>query len=280
MDERQRVHADEAVELLERWIGPGKAGVEAERLTRLLQRGVEPHVGVVPDRLVAGGGDGEAHHARRVGEALDRLHAGIGIVERQIEQRLLALVLRQDLLDQPAIVGVAERHFDIDLRVHAERKHRRREHHHVIDAHRIHGALAELHLTMKPGRRRLGQFLLVHDAAGNVLVERTIGVQQAGRGAAVAERFGDVAQHVVVDAVGHFRPERRFVDVRVDVDDQPILELFLRRRGLGEIVAGVGTRGKLLELGGSRRGFADIHVSTLRYEAGIAAESMVPAVAA
>src|SRR5262249_11395217 len=94
-------------------------------------------------------------------------------------------------------------------------KHWGREHHHVIEAHGIHGALGELHLTVKPGRRRLRQLLLVHDAAGHVLVERTIGVQQAGRGAAVAERLGDVAQHVVVDAVGHFRPERGFVDVGV-----------------------------------------------------------------
>ena len=79
-----------------------------------------------------------------------------------------------------------------------------------------------------------------------------------------SERLRDVAQHLVVDAVGHLRPKRRFVDVGVDVDDQPILELFGRGRGLGQIVAGVGARGNLLEFGDPRRGFADIHVSTLR----------------
>ena len=148
--------------------------------------------------------------------------------------------------------------------MHAEREHRGREHHHVIDAQRIHGALGELHLTMQAGRRRLGQLLLVHDAAGHVLVERAVGVQQAGRRAAVAERLGDVAQNLVVDAVGDFRPERGFVDVGIDVDDEPVLQLLLGRRGFGQIVAGVGTRGNLLELGNPRRGFADIHVSTLR----------------
>ena len=115
----------------------------------------------------------------------------------------------------------------------------------------------ELHLAMQPGRRRLGQLLLVHDAAGDVLVERTVGVQQAGRRTAVAERFGDVAQHVVVDAVGDLRPERGLVDVGVDVDDQPVLELLGRRRGLGQIVARVGARGNLLELGDPRARFRE-----------------------
>jgi hypothetical protein len=199
----------------------------------------------------------------RVAEALDGLDAGVGIVERQVEQRLLARVLRQDLLDQPAVIGVAERDLGVDLRVHAEREHRGREHHHVVDAERVHGALRELHLAMQPGRRRLGQLLLVHDAAGDVLVERAVGVQQAGD-AAVAERLGDVAQHVVVDALGDLRPERGLVDVSVDVDDQPVLELLRGRRGLGEIVARVGARGNLLELGDLGRGFANIHASTLR----------------
>ena len=218
----------------------------------------------MPDRLVPRGGDGKADHAGRVAEALDGLDAGVGIVERQVEQRLLARILRQDLLDQPAVIGVAERHFGIDLRMHAEREHGGREHHHVVDAERIHGALRELHLTMQPGRGRLGQLLLVHDAAGDVLVERTIGVQQTRRRAAIAEGFRDVTQHVVIDAVGDLGPERGLVDVGVDIDDQPVLELFRGRRGLGEVVAGVGARGNLLELGDRGDAFADIHVSTLR----------------
>ena len=230
-------------------------------LPQLLQRRIEPHVGIVPDRLVARGGDGKADHPRRIAEALDGLDAGVGIVERQVEQRLLARILRQDLLDQPAVIGVAERDLGVDLRVHAEREHGGREHHHVVDAQRIHGALRELHLTMQPGRGRLAQLLLVHDAAGDVLVERTVGVQQTGRrAAAVAERFRDVTQHLIVDAIGDLGPERGFVDVGVDVDDQPVLELFRGRRGLGEIVAGVGARGNLLKLGDRGNGFSDIHV--------------------
>ena len=63
-----------------------------------------------------------------------------------------ALVLRQDLLDQPAVIGIAERDLGICLRMHAERQHGGREHHHVIDAHGIHSALAKLHLPVQPGR--------------------------------------------------------------------------------------------------------------------------------
>ena len=238
--------------------------MEAERLARLLQRRVEPHIGIVPNRFVARGGDGEADHAGRVGETLDRLHASIRLVEGQIEQRLLALVLRQNFLDQPAVIGIAKRHLGVGLRVHAEREHRRWKHHHVIDAEGIHGALSELHLAVQPGRRRLAQVLLVHDAAGHVLVKRTVGVEQAGTAAAFAERLGNVAQNFVVDAVGDFGPERGLVDVGIDIDDEPVLQLLLGRRGFGQIVARVGTRGNLLELGNPRRGFADIHVSTLR----------------
>jgi hypothetical protein len=39
----------------------------------------------MPDRFVAGGGDGKADHPRRIAEALDGLDAGVGIVERQVE---------------------------------------------------------------------------------------------------------------------------------------------------------------------------------------------------
>src|SRR5258708_19098654 len=101
--ERQRVHADEAVELLERWIGPGKAGVEAERLTRLLQRGVEPHVGVVPDRLVAGGGGGGEPPPPRP-RAEDRRppprNAGGGVEKKK--RPLAYLLLRRVFSPSPA----------------------------------------------------------------------------------------------------------------------------------------------------------------------------------
>src|SRR5262249_24773142 len=66
-----------------------------------------------------------------------------------------------------------------------------------------------------------------------------------------------------VDAVGDLRPECGLVDVRVDVDDQPVLQLLLHRPRLGEIIAGVGTRGNLLELLDPRRCFTDVHISTL-----------------
>ena len=263
--ERQRMHADEAVDLRERRVGPGEPGVEAERHAGVLQRRIEPHVGIVPDRLVTRRRDGEADDARLAGEFLDALHAGVGIVERQIEQRLLARVLRQNLLDQPAVIGLGERHLGVDLRMHAEREHRGREHDHVVDAHRVHGALGELHLAVQARRGRLALELLVGNASGDVLVKRAVGVQQPGRrAAAIAERMRDVAQHVVVDAVGDLGPERGFIDVGIDIDDQPVLELSGLLRGLGEVVAGIGADAEIFSSSVTRGGrFVDVHASTL-----------------
>ena len=144
--------------------------------------------------------------------------------------------------------------------MHAERKHGGWKHHHIVNAHGIHGALAELDLAMQPGRSRLGQRLLVHDAAGHVLIERAIGVQQTRRRTrTIAEGLRDVAQNVVVDALGDFRPERYLVDMGIDIDNEPVLELLRHRRGLGQIIARVGARGNLLQLADAGRGFANVH---------------------
>src|SRR6202022_1573421 len=116
---------------------------------------------------------------------------------------------------------------------------------------------------VQAGRRGFGNCLLVHDAAAHVLIERTVGVEEPGRRAgAVAKCLCDVTQDIVVDAVGDFRPERSLVDVSIDVDDKPVLDLVLHRSRLGEIVACIGTRGNLLELADARRGFTDVHVAT------------------
>ena len=43
MRKRERVHPDEPIELLERRVAPGEAGMEAERLAGLFQRCVKAH---------------------------------------------------------------------------------------------------------------------------------------------------------------------------------------------------------------------------------------------
>ena len=147
--ERDRVHRDEAVDLLHQLVAPVEAGVERQRLARRLQRGIEPHVAVVMHRLVAGRDHGEADDARLVGELLDHLDAGVGIVERQIHHRLDARLPRQQFLDHPAIERAPERHLHLGLRMHAEQQHRRRERHRVVDAHAVHRAPDQLDLTMR-----------------------------------------------------------------------------------------------------------------------------------
>ncbi len=179
--ERQRVHGQEPVALLHRLVAPVKAGVEAERLAARLDRRVERHVGVVMHRPKPRRGDGEAEHAGDVAEAFDDVEAGFRMIERQVEHRLDALVLRQDPLDEPAIIGGADCDLDLGLRVHAEHQHRGRKHHHVIDAHAVHGALDEGDLGVGlAGRHRFAETLLMGNAPEHVLIEQARrGVEEA-----------------------------------------------------------------------------------------------------
>ena len=260
MHERERVHGDEPIALLHRLVAPVEAGVEAERLAGRLDGGIKPHVAVVVHRAEPARGDREADDARTVGETLDHLHAGVRLVERQIEQRLDAVVLGEDLLDQPAVIGRADRSLDVRLLVHAEHEHRGREHHHVVDPHGVHGAADQGHLAVgRAVRHRLAQALLMRDAPVDVLIGHAgHRVEQAGRRAdPVAERLRHLTVDVVVDAVGHVRPERGLGDVGVDVDDEIILGLSVAvLGGVGEDVAGVGMDGDLRQLGDARTALA------------------------
>ena len=75
-------------------------------------------------------------------------------------------------LDQPLVVGRAERRLDVVLRMHAEREHRRREHDLIVEAERVHRAPRQLDEMM--GALLLDllqQRLLMRDAAVDVLIE-------------------------------------------------------------------------------------------------------------
>ena len=241
IDERDRVHRDEAIALLHRLVAPVEAGMKGERLAGRLDRGIERHIAVVIDGAEARRGDRKADHARIIGIHLDRLHAGLGVIERQIQHRLDARILRQDFFGQPFVEGVADHDFHLDLRMHAEHQHRGRKHHHVIDAHRIHGALNQRHLGVGAAARDgFAEPLLVRDAAEDVLVEHARrGIEEAGRVAA----FFEGARHLLVDVALHpiddFGPERRLGDMGVDVDDE-IIVLFSVLGGVREDVTGVG----------------------------------------
>ena len=178
--------------------------------------------------------------------------AGLGRIEGQVEQPLDALVLRQDALDQPAVVGAADSGLDVLLRVHAEHQHRRREHHLVVEAHGVHGAARKLgEMVALAAVDRLGQRHLVGNAAVDVLEGHArLGIEQRRVGGAGphGHRLAHLADHVVVDEIDDLGPELGLGDVRVDVDEEIVLHPLRLDGGVREDVARVGLDGDLLEL--------------------------------
>ena len=142
--ERQRVHGDEAVELREGRIAPVEAGMERERLAGLLDHRIELHVADCGGPACCASTTVKPMTPSSSAYCLTMLDAGLRRVERKVDQALEPLVLRQDALDEPAVVGAPTRHLDVVLRMHAERQHRRREHDLVVEAHRVHGAARQL----------------------------------------------------------------------------------------------------------------------------------------
>ena len=126
--------------------------------------------------------------------------------------------------------------------MHAEHQHRRREHDHVIDTHRVHGALHQCDLGVgSAARHGFAKALLVRDAAEHVLLQHARRcIEKAGRRtAAVLKGARHLLVDVAVHAVDDFRPECRLGNVGIDIDDEIIVEPgFLG--GVGKDIAGVG----------------------------------------
>src|SRR3974390_1140234 len=166
------VHGDEAVKLQERWVAPVEARMEAQGLAHLLDQRIELHVLVVVDRLVTRSGNREANYALGLAEIPDDVETSLWGIEGQVEQRLDAIVLGQNALDQPAVVGAADGGLDVVLGVHAEHQHGRREYYLVVETHRIHGAARQLsEMVALAAVNCLGQGHLVGDAPVDVLEE-------------------------------------------------------------------------------------------------------------
>ncbi len=188
---------------------------------------------------------------------LDLFDAGLRRVERQVDHALEAVVLGQDALDQPFVVGGAERDLELVLRMHAERQHRRRKYHVVVEAERVHGAARQLDEVV--GALRLDllqQRLLMRDAPVDMLVENAgLVVEQrdvAGAGA-TGQRLTHLADHLVVDRGEDFRPERGLGDVSVDIDQEVVLVALRLPRGMRENVARVGLHRDFVQFAELRR---------------------------
>jgi hypothetical protein len=146
-----------------------------------------------------------------VGVLLDLFDASFGRVERQVDHALEAIVLRQDSLDQPFIVGRAQCRLDVVLRVHTEGQHRRREYNLVIEAERVHRAPRQLREMMAAFLLDLlQQRLLMGNTPPGVLVKdaRLVVEQRDVRASGpLGVGLPHLADHVVVDHRQDFRPE-------------------------------------------------------------------------
>ena len=94
----------------------------------------------------------ETLHALAPPECLNVTQRGVGVVEWQTQHREKTIIgFRQDLLGQPAIIGPAQIVLEIGLRGQPHMQHLRRKQAGVVDAQRVHPAIAQLHIAMLSG---------------------------------------------------------------------------------------------------------------------------------
>ncbi len=167
-------------------IRPVERRVERERQPALLQRGVGLGIGIVVDAAIVRRGHHEADDALPVGEFQHGLVAGLGIVEGQIEHRLEARLLAEDLVAEPAIVGLRQPDLDLDPRTGGEIEHRRRKHAGDVDAHRVHPAPHQRDVAV---RRRRDLLVAAPGIARDASADFLIGA--VSRGDAAARRCPD-----------------------------------------------------------------------------------------
>ena len=109
-----------------------------------------------------------------VAEGLDVAQRRVGIAERQAQHRdRSGRRLRQHLLGEPAVVGPAQVDLHLLLRMQADVEHAGREQAGIVDAHRVHPAIAELDVAQRRRRRRSfsdDAQRIAGDAAAHVLV--------------------------------------------------------------------------------------------------------------
>ncbi len=159
--------------------------------------------------------------------------------------------------------------------MHAEEQHRRREHHHVIDRHGVHGAPRQRHVAMHVGLGDgLAPVVLVRDASADALIAQPkIADEPVGRRAdAIAlEVECLLAHHRIFDVGDDLLPRHRLDVMGVDVADQPVAVFALDRiaLGMGEEVARVGIdvdllRREELRNGGGRCVHWDVLANVLR----------------
>src|SRR5216683_3119196 len=142
--------------------------------------------------------------------------------------------------------------FHFRLGMHAEKQHRRREHHHVVDAERIHRPPRQDDVAMDIGF--LDDFpltVLMRDTSTDRLITKPeVAVQPIGRCAEPLRLKSHriIADHGILDVGDNLLPGHRLDVMSVDVANEPVLQTALERiaPGMGEDVARIGMNVDLL----------------------------------
>ena len=202
--------------------------------------------------------DEEADHAGLAGELVDRAQARLGAAERQRQHRLDARLVREDAAGEPAVVGEDELRLDLRRRMQPDLQHRLREHDLHVDPHRVDGAAHQREVAMLAvrGVDVFSELDLVRDASVHVLerqARRMVAERDVARVRPLRRhRLAVAPQHRILDVIEHLGPRVELDVVRVDVDDEVVVELVALdvAPGVGENLARVGARGDLLGLAG------------------------------
>ena len=167
----------------------------------------------------------EADHARLAGEFLHHAEGRRRIVERQIQHRADARLVRQHALDQPAVIGARERDLHLDLRMEPELQHRRGKDHRDVGAHRVHPAPRQRDVAMLVARNlfELAHRIAQHAPADVLIADAARQHAGALRAAALRGAARKLLQHRIVHVVEDLVERFQLVVMRVDVDDRELV---------------------------------------------------------
>ena len=148
---------------------------------------------------------------------------------RRKQRKEAAAGLRHHLLGEPTVVGPAQLDLHFGLRMQADIEHAGRKQAGIIDAHRVHPAVAELHVAHLAfvGLLAAAQRIARHPPAHVLIAGRDR--HDAGPLPRAAPHMTSCAQHVVLHERQELVVMLVLVMVRVDIDDQNVVEPALVR---------------------------------------------------
>ena len=179
-------------------------------------------------RVVAKAGDEEADDARLPGELSHDAKRHVRVTEGQEREELDPRLLRAEPLGEPPVVGVGDLRLALGQGAHSEREQGRREDHLGVDAHRVHRSSAKDDVAV---HAVVVHLLVLAALVGNPAEHVLEAVAGGERGVHVLRRTAPRhatlemrAHHGILDVLPDLVPRRGRLPVRVDVDDEVVIE--------------------------------------------------------